>query len=1437
MDMFRDPVALDCGHTVCRSCAVAALVPAARLAQLPAICAATVTKPPARVGGGAQVGVAVPGPGQTNAPQPRSSTSSSSSTTGCQWGCCSPDATVEIMCPFRCTRTTRTTMSCDNLRPNTAVLSLVESRKAELAASPKGNLESPPAHNLGVQCTSLEAVVKSHQALTFKVNQVAQQQPLYVVQVHSILSSFLSDKPFLLDAHRLEPCEQAKGVTWKSGPRDEVIGMIRGFGAVTKARVPNTPSGGRAPTCTRPPSSTTTITVQWDQPAPLLNQTQMEQVVGYMIIIFPSNVGSASSPTEGRVVIEVNGKETNKCNVTVDSKNEVSVAVCAVSLVGSSAPTQRAIVSSLPPPPAPATATATTTTTTIPATREVEVFAWGAAGGAANTYKMAGGPGGFSTARMVVKTGAQLTIMVGQGGAGTVTHPGCKAPTTRRSFGGGGSGGCSGGTSYHCSGGGGGGCSAVMVDDVPLVVAGGGGGSAVDYQTHGYGGGGGGETGSADGDQRKRATQEAPGGWGDNSPQCGGKFRGGDGADVLTYRGDHGGGGGGGGLYGGGGGHTFCGGADTGGGGGCGYVVPRTTAATANTRSGSGIVSVISSRTVCGQRATAINTPTTPPETDNENYDYDAGACVVPTTSDRPFDGNHGLVVVVVRGGYARDTTPISHVYLFHYTDVAVCGGLGSQLGVQRRAYHRWLCGDICVLFFVHYNWANDDGGGNTHLWRFFLAYGEIQCLEKKDSPEVTFLSKHKELIGESIQRQHKDNVFSGHSTASRVIEFPQLSDFCGSLRADTLIPFFGKSSLSHHCLSLCRSESPDPGRKRDTSRDRDRDPHHDRHSKDRTRKTRSRDRDDDEYDDRSKHGHHHGRDRYHNKIRGTDLTKKFDAAARDPDPASTVTTAAIATTSPATTGEIVHRKYDNGEYHGDVKGDQRHGTGTFVFKDGSCYQGTWIDDTRCGTGTHTWPNGDTYRGSYADNKRHGRGVYKWSDGGVYDGQWVKDVECGYGKHFFPDGSCYEGEFQGGVQNGAGTYTWANGKRYMGEWRNNCLHGRGVDIASRATGIYVGEFVEGIKHGKGTSVKPVVEPRAESVDEELPTLQTTPLRASTNAAADMTSSAAPSAITQEKVSSLPLAPATIRTGEWKSDDFTGRGHEILPDGSVYVGDWNHGRRHGQGILLSSDGKVFCGEFKSDVKTGDGEEYVPKHGYYSGTWDSGSLTGKSREVLSDGTVYIGDLVRGIRHGNGILLSPDGSFYRGQFKNGLISGDGEQYVPNRGCYEGQFAAGQREGEGVWSGKDSTFSGHWRTGLPSGKGEVCWKDGSSYQGDWVNGSKEGTGTYKWPNGEVYTGEWHSSYRTGTGVHHWPTGEKYEGQFLMGNFHGKGTFYWPDGTYHRGTWKNGLLSDDVAEHRYTDGRVIMAIFAPELPGAKTRPTGIPHHPGSAAPRPTNNT
>lgn len=59
----------------------------------------------------------------------------------------------------------------------------------------------------------------------------------------------------------------------------------------------------------------------------------------------------------------------------------------------------------------------------------------------------------------------------------------------------------------------------------------------------------------------------------------------------------------------------------------------------------------------------------------------------------------------------------------------------------------------------------------------------------------------------------------------------------------------------------------------------------------------------------------------------------------------------------------------------------------------------------------------------------------------------------------------------------------------------------------------------------------------------------------------------------------------------------GTGRMMLADGTVYVGQWEQGKRHGWGRL--------------DYKNGS---------YYEGTWESDTMSGEGRLVAAAGMVY-------------------------------------------------------------------------------------------------------------------------------------------------------------------------------------------------------------------------
>jgi hypothetical protein len=103
------------------------------------------------------------------------------------------------------------------------------------------------------------------------------------------------------------------------------------------------------------------------------------------------------------------------------------------------------------------------------------------------------------------------------------------------------------------------------------------------------------------------------------------------------------------------------------------------------------------------------------------------------------------------------------------------------------------------------------------------------------------------------------------------------------------------------------------------------------------------------------------------------------------------------------------------GTYIGETLRDWRHGKGTYVWVDGTKYEGGWYRDMEYGKGEKRFSNGDSYSGEWKDGCFHGQGLYKWADGTVYEGKWDNHLEHGRGRKTYPDGT---------VQNGF----WSNGE-------------------------------------------------------------------------------------------------------------------------------------------------------------------------------------------------------------------------------------------------------------------------------------------------------------------------------------------------------------------------------------------------------------------------
>ena len=161
---------------------------------------------------------------------------------------------------------------------------------------------------------------------------------------------------------------------------------------------------------------------------------------------------------------------------------------------------------------------------------------------------------------------------------------------------------------------------------------------------------------------------------------------------------------------------------------------------------------------------------------------------------------------------------------------------------------------------------------------------------------------------------------------------------------------------------------------------------------------------------------------------------------------------------------------------NGCIAGNCTDGTGTFIYQDGSKYQGNFQNSRKNGTGQFWFANGERYEGNWKDNYIHGNGTKFLVTGqemaGVWHfGEYIGDTEgkvgciagnCfdGEGSYVTADGSQYFGGFEEGGFHGEGTCIYINGDKYVGNWYKSTFHGEGTMHFAN------GKVVGGIwKHG------------------------------------------------------------------------------------------------------------------------------------------------------------------------------------------------------------------------------------------------------------------------------------------------------------------------------------------------------------------------------------
>ena len=544
----------------------------------------------------------------------------------------------------------------------------------------------------------------------------------------------------------------------------------------------------------------------------------------------------------------------------------------------------------------------------------------------------------------------------------------------------------------------------------------------------------------------------------------------------------------------------------------------------------------------------------------------------------------------------------------------------------------------------------------------------------------------------------------------------------------------------------------------------------------------------------------------------------------------------------------IVRMNYENGIFfEGDMKGEEYHGSGNYVYNDDNgdliTENGSWENGVFI-SGISSSNKGISMQGHFNENGLDGEGLKKYNDGSFKDGLWKDgDFVEGKVKIFFDEGGSYEGGYKEDEYNGFGTLFYSDGSNMIGNWDSGEMIEGLVDIKYDDGSTYIGQFANSKFNGQGkyTDMDSKIQ-EGFWIDGEL--------TKSDNANSSDTYLGIKIDTSLKKIL---LKDDVIYYGQSENGLPIGKGYLIFPYEEIiecddfeesdfedlkFVGIDNLYKEYkyqfsdkntvkafftaaisSEGEIYFNDGLVYKGSFSAiswpPIMQGYGEVFDQENNIlFKGDFSDGVLKNESNEVLFerkimeapkyvehkfDDSTYVGKEANGKPNGQGKMNYANGTYYEGIWKDCiLIDGFAKIIFSSGQIFEGEFKAGNYNGKGKnIMANGQVFEGYFKDGEYL-SGRYTWPDGCIWEGGFIDGIFGGSGKLISPTNGIFVGELYNGLKSGYGrqdypnkdymVGFWELGELKDGKVRLTNMLG----YRYEGDYKNGERDgNGKLFD----------------------------------------------